>query len=414
LTAERRVVVTGIGVISPLGLDVPSMWKALIQGQSGMANITQFDTAKFDTKFAAEVKGFDAAQYMDRKDARRMDRFAQFAVAASMQAVEQAKLKINADNGDEIGVVIGSGIGGLITLSNQMAVLLEKGPDRVSPFLTPMMVTDMASAQVSIVHKAKGPNFCTTSSCASGADAIGNALEIIRRGDAKAMITGGSEAGITPISVAAFNAARALSVRNDQPQKACRPFDAERDGFVLGEGSAVIILEELEFAINRGAPILAEIQSYGDAGDAFHMTQPADGGEGAARAMRMALRKAKLQPTDIDYINAHGTGTRLNDDLETQAIKTVFGENAYRVPISSTKSMMGHLLGAAGAIEAAISILTILEGVIPPTINLNNPDKDCDLDYVPLVARKAKVRTAISNCLGFGGHNAVLLFREYQ
>ena len=414
MTAERHVVVTGMGVISPLGLDVPSMWQALIQGRSGMDDITQFDATKFDTKFAAEVKGFDPAQYMDRKEARRMDRFSQFAVAASLQAVEQARLKINSSIGDEIGVVIGSGIGGLITLANQMAVLLEKGPGRISPFLTPMMVTDMASAQVSIVLKAKGPNYCTTSSCASGADAMGNALEIIKRGDAKAMITGGSEAAITPIAVAAFNAARALSTRNDQPQQASRPFDADRDGFVMGEGAAVMVLEELEFALNRGAPILAEIISYGAAGDAFHITQPADGGEGAARAIRMALKKARLQPTDIDYINAHGTGTELNDNLETQAIKAVFGESAYHVPISSTKSMMGHLLGAAGAMEAAISILTIKEGIIPPTINLNHPDPECDLDYVPLVARRAKVKTAISNCLGFGGHNSVLLFGEYH
>jgi 3-oxoacyl-[acyl-carrier-protein] synthase II len=414
LIAERRVVVTGIGIISPLGLDVPSTWQGLIKGCSGMDYITQFDATKFDTKFAAEVKRFDPAQYMDRKEARRMDRFSQFAVAASLQAVEQAKLKINSGNGEEIGVVIGSGIGGLITLANQMAVLLEKGPDRISPFLTPMMVTDMASAQVSIVLKAKGPNFCTTSSCASGADAIGNALEIIKRGDARAMIAGGSEAAITPIAVAAFNAARAISTRNDQPQQASRPFDADRDGFVMGEGAAVMVLEELEFALNRGATILAEIISYGAAGDAFHITQPADGGEGAARAMRMALKKAGLQPSDIDYINAHGTGTQLNDALETQAIKAVFGENAYRMPISSTKSMIGHLLGAAGAIEAAISILTIREGVIPPTINLTHPDPECDLDYVPLVARRAKVKTAISNCLGFGGHNSVLLFGEYQ
>jgi len=414
LTSERRVVVTGIGVISPLGLDVPSMWQSLIQGRSGVDYITQFDASRFDTKFAAEVKGFDPAQYMDRKDARRMDRFSQFAVAASLQAVEQARLKIDSGNGEEIGVVIGSGIGGLITLANQMAVLLEKGPDRVSPFLTPMMVTDMASAQVSIILKAKGPNFCTTSSCASGADAIGNALEIIKRGDALAMIAGGSEAAITPIALAAFNAARAISTRNEQPQQASRPFDAERDGFVMGEGAAVMVLEELEFALNRGAPILAEMVSYGVAGDAFHITQPADGGEGAVRAMRMALRKAGLQPSDIDYINAHGTGTQLNDTLETQAIKAVFGENSHHVPISSTKSMMGHLLGGAGAIEAAISILTIREDVIPPTINLTHPDPECDLDYVPLVARQAKVKTAISNCLGFGGHNSVLLFGEYQ
>jgi 3-oxoacyl-[acyl-carrier-protein] synthase II len=294
-----------------------------------------------------------------------------------------------------------------------MAVLLEKGPDRISPFLTPMMVTDMASAQVSIVLKAKGPNFCTTSSCASGADAVGNSLEIIKRGDARAMIAGGSEAAITPIAVAAFNAARAISTRNDQPQLASRPFDAERDGFVMGEGAAVMVMEELEFALNRGANILAEIMSYGAAGDAFHITQPADGGEGAARAMRMALKKAGLHPSDIGYINAHGTGTQLNDALETQAIKAVFGENAYGVPTSSTKSMMGHLLGAAGAVEAVISVLTIREDIIPPTINLTHPDPECDLDYVPLIARQANVKTAISNCLGFGGHNSVLLFREY-
>lgn len=405
--------VTGMGMISPLGLDVPSTWQGLVSGKSGVDYITQFDPEPLETKIAAEVKNFDPAQYMDRKDLRRMERFVHFAVAASLQAVEQARLNIDATNAEGIGVVIGVGLGGLNTLLSQYQVFIERGADRVSPFLIPMMIADMASGQVAILLGAKGPNFCTTSSCASSSDAIGDAFEIIRRGDAQAMITGGSEAVINPLTIAGFNAARALSIRNHEPQKASRPFDAERDGFIMGEGAATLILESLPFATKRGALILAEVVGYGAAGDAYHITQPADGGEGGARSMRIALKEAGLEPGEIDYINAHGTSTPLNDKNETMAIKTVFGKGAYRIPISSTKSMVGHLLGAAGAMEAAISVLTIQNGVIPPTINLTSPDPDCDLDYVPNTARQAVVNTALSNVFGFGGHNSTLIIRRY-
>ncbi len=410
---NKRVVITGVGAISPLGLDVPSLWEALVSGKSGVDYISLFDPAHFKTKIAAEVKGFNATDYIDRKDARHMDRFAQFAVAATLQAVEQAKLKFDAEKPEDIGVIIGCGIGGLGTLSAQFGVLAERGPDRISPFLVPMMITDAAPGQISIALGVKGVNFCTTSSCSSGADAIGEACEIIKRGDARVMIAGGSEAAITPIGIAGFNAAGALSTRNDEPQKASRPFDAERDGFVMGEGAAVLVLESLSHALNRGAHILAEIIGYGATSDAYHITQPAEGGEGGAKAMQIALRKAGLEPKEIDYINAHGTSTPLNDKCETMAIKTVFGNDAYRIPTSSTKSMMGHLIGAAGTIEALICILVIQHGVIPPTINLVHPDPECDLDYVPNIARQKRVRTVLSNSFGFGGHNSVLIFREY-
>ncbi len=411
--ANNRVVVTGIGILCPLGLNATTTWEGLIAGKSGIDYITLFDPEPFDTKFAGEVKGFEPADYISRKSVRRIDRYGQLAVAASLQAVEQAGIKINSSNYDNIGVIIGSGCGGLITLSEQLRVLAEEGPGRVSPFLAPMMAADMASAQVSILLGVKGPNFCTTSSCASSSDAIGVAGEIIRRGDAQAMIAGGSEAVISPIGVAAFNACKALSTRNSQPQLASRPFDAERDGFVLGEGAAILILENLSFAQRRGAQILAEIIGYGVSADAYHTTQPDEGGEGAARAIQMALNKTGLGTTEVDYINAHGTSTSLNDKAETAAIKSAFGDRAYRIPISSTKSMMGHLLGGAGAVEAAICVMVIQHGLIPPTINLTHPDPECDLDYVPNVARRAKVATALSNSLGFGGHNSVLVFRQY-
>jgi len=411
---NNRVVVTGIGVISPLGLDAKSLWQALVSGKSGVDYITSFDPELFETKIAAEVKDFDPAQYIDRKELRRMDRFTQFAVAAGFQAVEQAQLNIDATNANDIGVIIGAGYGGLSTLLSQYEVLKEKGPDRISPFLVPMMIADTACGMASIMLGAKGPNFCITSACASGSDAIGDSFEIIRRGDAQAMLAGGTEAQIIPLTVAAFNAARAISTRNDEPQKASRPFDAERDGFIMGEGCAILVLENLSFATKRGAPILAEIVSYGATADAFHVTQPSEEGEGGARAMAMALRKAGLEPGEIDYINAHGTSTQLNDKNETLAIKSIFGEQAYRIPISSTKSMTGHLLGAAGAIEAAICVMTIQNGVILPTINLTCPDPDCDLDYVPSVARQAKVDTALSNAFGFGGHNSTLIIRRYN
>ena len=412
--ASNRVVVTGMGVISPLGLDAATTWEGLIAGRSGADYITQFDASKHETRFAAEVKGFEPTDYIGRKEARRMDRFTQMAVVASMQAVEQAGLQIDPTNQDSIGVLIGSGIGGLMTLSEQINVLIEQGPDRVSPFLVPMMITDMASGQVSIILGARGPNFCPTSACSSGSDAIGTAYEIIKRGDALAMLAGGSEAIITPIGIAGFNANRAISTRNEEPQLASRPFDSERSGFVIGEGAAVLVLEELSYARKRGAHIVAEVVGYGASSDAFHITQPAEDGEGAVRAMRMAIQKSGLAPADIDYINAHGTSTPLNDRIETVAIKTVFGDHAYKLAVSSTKSMTGHLVGAAGALEAAICVMTISNGIIPPTINLTSPDPDCDLDYVPNVARKAKVRTALSNSFGFGGHNSVLVFREFR
>ncbi len=411
---NNRVVVTGIGMVSPLGLDVQSTWQGLVSGKSGVDRITQFDADTFDTKIAAEVKNFDPGQYLDRKEVRRMERFVQFAAAAALQAVEQARLNIDASNAAEIGVIIGAGFGGLHILLEQHKVMEEKGPDRVSPLLIPMMIADMAPGQVAILLGAKGPNFWTTSSCASGADAIGVSLEMIRRGDAQAMITGGTEAQIIPMTVAGFNAARALSTRNDEPQKASRPFDAERDGFVIGEGSAILILESLPSATKRGAPILAEIVSYGATADAYHITQPAEGGEGGVRAMRMALKKAGLEPAEIDYINAHGTSTPLNDKNETMALKSTFGSDAYRIPVSSTKSMLGHLLGAAGAIEAAICVFAIEHGIIPPTINLTHPDPECDLDYVPNEARQAKIDKVLTNSFGFGGHNSTLIFRRYS
>jgi len=342
-----------------------------------------------------------------------MDRFAQLGVAAAKQAVEDARMTVDASNQGDIAVVVGSGIGGLTTLYEECKVLVEKGPDRVSPFLAPMMISDMAAAQVSITLGIKGLNLCTTSACSSSADALGVAFELLRRGDAEAALAGGAEAIVNPLGITAFNALKAISERNDAPQKASRPFDAQRDGFVISEGACILVLETLAHAEDRGASILAELISYGATADAFHMTQPEENGEGAARAMQLALRKASLGATDIDYINAHGTSTELNDRMETKALKAVFGEHAYKIPVSSTKSMLGHLIGGAGAIEAAVCIETILNGVIPPTINLENPDPDCDLDYVPNVARKATVKTALSNSFGFGGHNSVLIFRRY-
>ena len=413
LTINNRVVVTGIGILCPVGLNASSTWEALIAGKSGIDYITLFDPEPFATKFAGEVKGFEPTDYVSRKEARHMDRFIQLAVAASSQAVKQAGIQINLSNQNNIGVIIGSGFGGLLTLSEQVRILLERGPDRVSPFLAPMLLADMASAQVSIMLGAKGPNFCTASACSSGSDAIGTAYEIIRRGDARAMLAGGSEAAVTPIGIAAFNALRAISTRNSEPQLASRPFDAEREGFVLSEGAAALMLEDLSFAQRRGANILAEIIGYGASSDAYHVTQPTEDGEGAVRAMQMALNKAGLATTEIDYINAHGTSTPLNDKMETKAIKAVFGNTAYHIPISSTKSMMGHLLGGGGAVEAAICVMVIQHGIIPPTINLTHPDPECDLDYVPNIARQAKVTTALSNSFGFGGHNSVLVFRQY-
>lgn len=409
---NNRVVVTGMGMVTPLGLDTPSTWQKLINGESGVDTVTQFDPAITETKIAAEVKGFDAAQYIDRKEARHMDRFVQLAVVSALEAVNHAAIKDIPSQ--ETGVIIGCGLGGLTTLLSQYDVMREKGADRVSPFLIPMMIPDMASGQVSITLGAKGPNFCTASACASGSDAIGTSYEIIKRGRVSVMVAGGSESVITPIAFAGFNSARAISTRNNDPKKASRPFDAERDGFIIGEGAAVLILESLEHAEKRGATVMAELVGYGATSDAYHVTQPAAGAEGGARAMAAALKEAGIEPSRIDYINAHGTSTPLNDKNETMAIKTIFKDYAYKVPISSTKSMTGHLLGAAGSLEAAISILAMRNSIIPPTINLTNPDPECDLDYVPNTARKAELKTVLSNVFGFGGHNSTLIFRRFE
>lgn len=411
---NRRVVVTGLGAVTPLGTGVEEFWKGLIQGKSGVGPITRFDASQLPTRIAAEVSEFDPLDYIDRKEARRMDRFTQYAVAAAIMAKENSGLSINGAEAEKIGVLIGSGIGGIETLEAQCKILLERGPNRVSPFMVPMMIPDMASGQVSIILGAKGHNSCTMTACATSSNAIGDAFRIIERGDAVAMITGGAEAAITQLSMAGFCAAKTLSTRNDEPTKASRPFDAERDGFVMGEGAGILILEELNHALERGADILAEVVGYGATGDACHITSPAPEGDGAARAMKAALADAGLQPTDIDYINAHGTSTTLNDVFETISIKRVFGDYAYQVPVSSTKSMTGHLLGAAGGIESIVCVQVIQTGIIPPTINYENPDEQCDLDYVPNKARQADVKVCMSNSFGFGGHNAVLIFSRYE
>lgn len=411
---NNRVVVTGMGTVNPLGLSVPATWQGLVDGKSGVGLVTLFDTSEFEVKIAAEVDDFDPLQFMDRKTARRMDRFTQFAIAASIEALGSCGLKIDNSNRDKVGVIIGSMTGGLSTLAEQFKILSVKGPNRVSPFLIPAMIPSMASGQVSIQLGLNGPNYCVASACASGAHAIGNSCALIRQGDAAIMLAGGSEAIITPIAFAGFSTMRALSTSNSNPQKASRPFDSQRDGFVMGEGAAVLVLESLDHALKRGAPILAEVTGYGATADAFHITEPDSQGKKIERAMRLALQQAHLKPADIDCINAHGTSTKFNDAIETRAIKSLFGEYAYKVPVCSNKSMLGHTMGAAAVIEALISILTIQNGIIPPTINLENPDPECDLDYVPQVARRKKVRTVLSNSLGFGGHNASLLFSAYE
>ena len=409
-----RVVVTGIGLVTPLGLDTPSTWKALLAGTSGIDHITTFDAEEFETQIAAEVKGFDPTSYMEVKEARHVDRFSQLAIAASREAMSRARLEIGGKMAERVAVLIGSGVGGIQTLSQQMDVLREKGPRRVNPFLIPMMLIDMAAAQVSIVTGAKGPNYSTVSACASGSDAIGEAYELICRGEVDVALCGGAEAPICPIAISGFNACGALSRRNDDPTAASRPFDAGRDGFIIGEGAALLVLEHMEHAVSRGAKPLAELTGYGATSDAGHIVQPSPEGEGGARAIARAMAKAGLRPEQVEYINAHGTSTQLNDRAETMAIKSVFGEEAYRIPISSTKSMTGHLLGAAGALEAAICVLAIKHGAIPPTINLETPDPDCDLNYTPWTARRAPINVAISNSLGFGGHNSTLVFQRYQ
>jgi 3-oxoacyl-[acyl-carrier-protein] synthase II len=411
---RRRVVVTGMGMVSPLAIGVEETWQALIQGKSGVARITKFDPTGFDTQIAAEVKNFAPENFMDKKDMRRMDIFIQYAVAAAAMAVEDAQLKITPANADRVGVIVGAGLGGLTTIENFHKVLLEKGPGRISPFFIPMLIVNEAPGQISMRFGAKGPNTSVVTACATGNHNIGDAWRIIQRGDADAVIAGGVEATITPLAVAGFNAMKALSTRNAEPEKASRPFDKDRDGFVIGEGSGIIILEELQQALDRGAKIYAEIIGYGLTGDAYHITAPAPDGEGAARCMAMALKSAGIEPAEVDYINAHGTSTDYNDLYETVAIKTVFKEHAKQLAVSSTKSMIGHLLGGAGGVEAIFTILTIYRGIIPPTINYQTPDPGCDLDYVPNVARKSTVRVALSNSFGFGGTNAVLAFKKFE
>ena len=411
---KSRVVVTGIGMVSPVGLTRDTTWKNLLDGKSGIDHISSFDPEGLETTIAGEVNGFDATDYVGRKQARRMDRFAQLGLAATLEAVEQSGLEINGSNCERVSVMVASGIGGIITLSEQIGVMDAKGARRVSPFLVPMMLPDMASGQISMILGAKGPNFATVSACSSGADALGVALQTLRNGVADVVVAGGSEAAICPIGVAGFNSCKALSTRNHEPEKASRPFDAERDGFVLGEGGGVLVLETLENADGRGVAPIAEMVGYASTADAYHITQPAPEGEGGARAMRLALEDAGLQPDDVDYINAHGTSTQLNDKYETAAMKSVFEEQAYKIPISSTKSMTGHLLGACGSLEAAISVMAIVKGVLPPTINLESPDPECDLDYTPYMPRRGRIRTAMSNSFGFGGHNASLVFKEFE
>jgi len=410
----RRVVVTGVGLVSSLGIGTEVNWQALCEGRSGIGPITRFDATLFSTKIAGEVKGFDPLQFVEKKDVKKMDVFIQYALAASQFAVDDAGLKVTPANAGRVGVFIASGIGGFATIEREHQALLEGGPRKISPFFIPSCIINLASGQVSIRFGAKGPNSATCTACSASAHAVGDAFEMIRRGDADAMIVGGSEAAITPMGVGGFAAMRALSTRNDEPQRASRPFDKDRDGFVIGEGAGVLVLEELHHALDRGAPIYAEVVGYGLSADAFHITAPSEDGDGAFRVMRMALDKAGVAPEDVDYINAHGTSTPHNDRLETLAIKRCFGPHAKRLAVSSTKSMHGHVLGAAGGIEAGISVLAIRHQMVPPTINLDHPDPDCDLDYVPHVRREMPIRYVLSNSFGFGGTNAALLFRQFE
>jgi 3-oxoacyl-[acyl-carrier-protein] synthase II len=411
MLSARRVVVTGIGLVTPLGIGLEKTWKALCAGESGIARITRFDPTDYPTQIAGEVKDFDPAAFIEKKEIKKMDLFIHFAVGAAQLAAEDAGLKVTSENAERVGVYIGSGIGGLSSIETYHKVLQDKGPDRVSPFFIPMTIINLASGQVAIRLGAKGPNSCAVTACATGNNCIGDAFRLIQRGDADVMVAGGAEAAVTPLGVAGFGAARALSRRNDEPTRASRPFDRDRDGFVLGEGAGVLVLEELEVATRRGARIYVEIVGYGMTADAYHITAPPDNGEGAVRCMELVIRDAGVAKEDIGYINAHGTST-FADKVETMAIKQVFGEHAYRIPVSSTKSMTGHLLGAAGGIEAAFSVLAIHRGLLPPTINLEHPDPECDLDYVPGRARETSVHVVLSNSFGFGGVNACLLFKK--
>lgn len=411
---KRRVVVTGTGLVTPLGSGVKKSWEGLIAGKSGINKITRFEASSFPTQIAGEVSDFNPEDYIDLKEIKKMDRFIHFGIAASIMAMNDSQLEIDKKNAEKVGVIVGAGLGGLPTIEHYHKVLLERGPRRITPFFVPMLIVNLAAGQISIKFGAKGPNSSPSTACATGSHAIGDAFKVIQRGDADVMIAGGTESVITPMGIGGFNAMKALSTRNDEPQKASRPFDSERDGFVMGEGAGILILEELSYALKRNARIYAEIVGYGLTGDAYHITSPAPGGEGAARCMTMALGDAGAMPDMVDYINAHGTSTKHGDELETAAIKTVFGEHAYKLAVSSTKSMIGHLLGAAGGVEAVFCVLSIYGNIVPPTINLDHRDPECDLDYIPHIARKLDVNYALSNSFGFGGTNACLLFKKYE
>lgn len=411
---NKRVVITGLGAITPIGKHLADYWDGLLQGRSGVGAVTLFDASEHACQIAAEVKNFDPHEYLDKKDAKRMDRFAQFGVCASIQALADARFEINELNADQVGVLIGTGVGGLRVMEEQNENLITKGPRKVSPFTIPMMIANMAAGLTAIHTGAKGPNSCTVTACAAGSHAIGDAFRLVQGGYAKAMICGGAEAAVTPLSFAGFCSAKALSTRNDSPENASRPFDRDRDGFVMGEGSGILFLEELEQALKRGAKIYAEIVGYGMTCDAYHMTSPVPGGQGAAKAIELALTDGELTPNQVDYINAHGTSTQANDSNETKAIKKALGERASQIAVSSTKSMTGHLLGGSGGIEAVATVMAIANNRVPPTINLENPDPDCDLDYVPNSSREQQVNVALSNSFGFGGHNVTLAFKKYS
>lgn len=411
---KRRVVVTGIGMITPLGLDTETSWTGIINGKSGIGPITQFDDKSIPTQIAGEIHGFEPEKYIELKEIKKMDRFIHLAIAASQMAMDSSGLKITQENADRVGIMVSAGMGGLPAIEKYHKSYLERGFRKITPFFIPMLIINEAAGVLSIRYGAKGPNLCVVTACATGTHSIGEAFRTIERGDADAVIAGGTESCICPLGVGGFNAMKALSTRNDEPQRASRPFDLARDGFIMGEGSGVVILEDLDSAEKRGARIYAEVIGYGASGDAYHITAPAPNGEGAARCMNMALRDAGISPSEMGYINAHGTSTKFGDELESIAIKTVFGEYAYKIPVSSTKSMTGHLLGAAGGVEAVISILALNHGVLPPTINLDDPDPECDLDYIPHMARKTQVDVAMSNSFGFGGTNACLIFRRFR
>ena len=411
---RRRVVVTGVGLVIPTGIGVETAWKNACEGRSGIGLLTRFDTNGFETKIAAEVKNFNPELYIDKKEIKKMDLFIHYAIGATKEALEDARLVITPENSEQIGVTVGTGLGGLPSIERYHKVLLERGPGRITPFFIPMLIANLASGQIAILFGPKGPNTCVVTACATGAHCIGDAFRAIVYGDAEAMIAGGTEANITPLTVGGFNAMKALSTRNDEPEKACRPFEKNRDGFVVAEGSGIVILEELQFALKRNAKIYAELIGYGYTGDAYHITAPSPDGDGAVRCMRMAIKDAGLKPEDVDHINAHGTSTPLNDLTETIAIKRVFGDYAKKIPISATKSMTGHLLGAAGSTEAIFTVLAIRDGIMPPTLNYEEPDPQCDLDYVPNVSRQKSLRIAMSNAFGFGGTNATLIFKKFE